>query len=104
MDVEKISYYTNATAFAIVIAMWLVLIWALISRRKRGAAPHASHERRSWIGFALQILSFPLIGVGRFQDASLFAAVRRAIRTQHRLAIIGCFPHCHLRRVRNSRV
>lgn len=64
MNIEQISYYTNAAAFAVVVVMWLVLVWALIAWRKRGTAPHASHERRSWIGFVLQISSFPVIGVG----------------------------------------
>ena len=75
MTLEQISYYINAAAFAIVAAMWLVLIWALIARRKHGSAPHASHERRSWIGFALQILSFPVIGVGSVFRTPMFSPV-----------------------------
>jgi len=62
MTTEQVSYFVNVAAFVTVIAMWLVLVWSLIVRRKKGTAPHASHERRSWIGFGLQIVSFPIIG------------------------------------------
>jgi protein-S-isoprenylcysteine O-methyltransferase Ste14 len=64
MDLQHISYYTNIASFVIVVALWGVLAWTLIRSRKPGSAPHAAHERRSWVGFALQILSFPIIGDG----------------------------------------
>jgi protein-S-isoprenylcysteine O-methyltransferase Ste14 len=63
MTTEQISYYTNVASFGIVIALWIVLVWTLIVRRKSDASPHASHERRSWIGFILQIASFPIAGM-----------------------------------------
>ena len=62
MNIEQVSYYTNAAAFVIVVGLWVVLAWTLIARRSSSSAPHASHERRSWIGFVLQILSFPIVG------------------------------------------
>lgn len=64
MNLQQISYYTNVTSFAIVVVLWGVLAWILLSHRANGTAAHASHERRSWVGFALQILSFPIIGAG----------------------------------------
>src|SRR5438552_1029731 len=61
MTIEQISYYTGATAFGITVVFWFAFGISLLLRKKAGSRPHTTHDPTSWIGFALQGISFLLV-------------------------------------------
>lgn len=58
---EQISYYATAAAFAVVILMWFVFAATFLLRKKLASAPDAKRAPKSFIGIALQGVSFGLI-------------------------------------------
>lgn len=71
MEIEQISFYANAAAFGIVIALWFVFAWNFVLRKKPASPPDAKRSTPSWAGLVLQGLSFGLVwGVRRSPFAS----------------------------------
>ncbi len=61
MNIEQISYYTNAVAFEAVILLWFVFAGTFLLWKKPASAPDAKRAPKSWIGLILQGLSFAIV-------------------------------------------
>jgi protein-S-isoprenylcysteine O-methyltransferase Ste14 len=61
MNIEQVSYFTNAVSFGTVIVLWFIFAGTFVLRKKPEASPEATRAPRSWFGFVLQGLSFGLI-------------------------------------------
>lgn len=93
---EQISYYATAVSFFVVIAVWFVFAATFLLGRKPDSAPEAKSAPKSFIGIALQGVSFGLVWALRrkpflspfvdnqfflnliFQTAAIFLAVGSA--------------------------
>ncbi len=73
MTLEQVSFYANIASFVAVVSIWIILVWILRSRKQSGPVPHASNSKRSWLGFALQFLSFAVLGIGSRFRMPLFS-------------------------------
>lgn len=60
---EQISYYATAISFGIVILTWLIFNGISLLRKKPEAAPESKRAPKSFIGIALQGVSFALVWI-----------------------------------------
>lgn len=58
---EQISSYTTAISFGILIVIWFIFAGTFLLRKKPESAPDAKRAPKSFVGIALQGLSFGLI-------------------------------------------
>ena len=58
---EQISFYTTAIAFGTVILTWFIFAGTFLLRKKPDSAKDSKHAPKSFIGIALQGVSFGLI-------------------------------------------
>lgn len=58
---EQISYYVTVVSFAAVIICWFVFAGTFLLRKKPESAPDAKRAPKSFIGIALQGISFGLV-------------------------------------------
>jgi protein-S-isoprenylcysteine O-methyltransferase Ste14 len=58
---EQISYYATAASLGIVILTWFVFAWTFFLRKKPEAGKDAKYAPKSFIGIALQGVSFGLV-------------------------------------------
>ena len=57
----QISFYVTAASFGIVVLTWFIFAGTFLLRKKPEAGKDAKHARKSFIGIALQGVSFGLI-------------------------------------------
>lgn len=58
---EQISYYATAASFGIVILTWFIFAGTFLLRKKPGSGKDAKNAPKSFIGIALQGISFGLV-------------------------------------------
>jgi protein-S-isoprenylcysteine O-methyltransferase Ste14 len=58
---EQISYYASVASFAIVIVCWFIFAGTFLLRKKPESAPEKTRAPKSFIGIALQGVSFGLV-------------------------------------------
>lgn len=58
---EQISYYVSAVSFIVVILCWFIFAGTFLLRKKPESAPDAKRAPKSFIGIALQGVSFGLV-------------------------------------------
>jgi protein-S-isoprenylcysteine O-methyltransferase Ste14 len=58
---EQISYYVSAVSFGTVIICWFIFAGTFLLRKKPESAPDAKRAPKSFIGIALQGVSFGLV-------------------------------------------
>lgn len=58
---EQLSFYTTATSFAVVIIGWFVFAWTFFLRKKPESSPDKTSAPKSFIGIAMQGVSFGLV-------------------------------------------
>lgn len=61
MNVEQISYYSNAVSFGVVILLWFVFAGTFLLRKKPQSAPDTKRAPKSWVGLALQGAGFGVV-------------------------------------------
>lgn len=62
---EQISFYTTAISFGIVILCWFIFAGTFLLRKKPESSKDAKHAPKSFIGIALQGVSFGLVWASR---------------------------------------
>lgn len=60
-NMEQISYYASVVSFAAVIICWFIFAGTFLLRKKPKSAPDAKRAPKSFIGIALQGVSFGLV-------------------------------------------
>ena len=71
MTTQQISYYANLASFGVVILVWVAFALTLLLRKKPVSAPDAKRAPISWLGIALQGVSYGIVwGVRRTPFAS----------------------------------
>lgn len=58
LTMEQTSYYASMAAFAVVIACWFIFAGAFLLRKKPPPSKDAVNAPKSWLGIALQGLSY----------------------------------------------
>lgn len=70
---EQISYYVNASAFVVVVALWFVFAGIFLTRKRPETTPDKTKAPKSWVGLILQSLGYPIVWI--FRRSPVFSPI-----------------------------
>jgi protein-S-isoprenylcysteine O-methyltransferase Ste14 len=87
---EQVSYYATAAAFTIVILAWFIFAATFLLRKKPEGAPETKRASKSFIGIALQGVTFGLVwSIRRAPFLSPFIDGQYALNLVFQLAAVA---------------
>lgn len=60
MGIEQFSYLTNVLSLIVTLGAWAVFMFPLVQRSRMKTVGNRSREPLSWLGLALQLVSYPI--------------------------------------------
>ena len=61
MGIDQISFYVTVAAFGLVLVSWFVFAGVFLTRKNPETTPDKANAPKSWAGFILQSLSYPIV-------------------------------------------